>query len=225
MLAKLAQKEQEHAKRQAKALGRSLQPSPPKVSPADRVRSAKTNLAKRVLTRQKAEVEVLACQACITQFASSPVVNGFKTEFDWLTDHHAYATERSAVRASVGNRLATANRRLKQALNKEKVSVEAFRLATLLQKEADAGLASRAKLPKQTPKHRDKFDNLRAMVRDEISSRKRLHAQMLNDKAENEMDDKDEVDEADEENKLDKVDMSPRNALAPESPLTIESAL
>lgn len=206
MLAKLAQQEQEHAKRQAKALGRALEPPPPKVSPADRLRSAKADLTKRVLTRQKAEVEVLACQACISTFATAPVVDGSKTEFDWLVDHRTYATERSAVRASVGDRLANAERRLKQALNKEKVAVESFRLANLTKQQADAGLASRAKLPKQTPELRDKFDQLRSTVRDEVSSRKRLHAQMLNDKAE------------------DEVDASTLNTLAPESPLTIEEA-
>lgn len=212
MLAKLVQQEQEHAKRQAKTLGRALEPPPPKLSPADRLRSAKANLAKRVLTRQKAEVEVLACQACISTFATAPNVDGSKTEFTWIVDHHTYATERSAVRASVGDRLATTERRLKQALNKEKVAVETFRLANLSKQQADAGLASRAKLPKHAPKLRDKFDQLRSTIRDEISSRKRLHAQMLNDKAKDEVDDEEEV------------DASTLNTLAPESPLTIEEA-
>ena len=203
MIAKLAQKEQEHAKRQAKALGRSLEPLPPKVSAADRLRIAKAELAKRVLTRQKAEVEVLACQACITKFASAPVVDGSKTEFDWLTDHHAYVTERSAVRSSVGDRLATTERRLKQALNKEMVSVESFRLANLTKQQVDAGLASRARLPKQAPELRDKFEQLRSTVRDELQLRKRAREAMDEAKVE---------------------DASAINPIAPESPLTIEEA-
>jgi hypothetical protein len=161
-------------------------------------------------------VEVLACQACISTFATAPTVDGSKTEFTWLVDHRTYDTERSAVRASVGDRLATAERRLRQALNKEKVAVELFRLANLTKQQADADLASRAKLPKQTPELRDKFDHLRAMVRDEVSSRKRLHAQMLNDKADDEVDDEEEVDAS---------TLNTLNALAPESPLGIEEAV